>query len=237
MSIDGVARRGGRALPTAVLLAAMLAPAFAWAVGVTPQELSDIDTGMNDIFMQASFGSTPITINFHPVASIFAPALLTIDDEDELDQLFPLGPPAGVFPTVNMFFVDAIMWCGGPGGSIVGCADMPGNDMVLRSSTAAGSNGDVLGAHELGHNLGLDHDPAANNLMFEFLDADDLLTVTQVNTIFSAVGSPLQDPTGAAFVDIQPIFITAIPLPAALPLTLSAVVLIRITARRRRTAA
>ena len=200
-----------------------------------------IDTGMDTIFMQDSFsnalpGTGPIGIRFMPVVSIGAPALLTIDTQAKLADLFALTG-AAAFPTVNMFFVDTLDYCSSFSTNIVGCANTPGHKMVLESGFAADSNGDSLGGHELGHNLGLEHDNSNQNLMFDIINSNNTLTTDQVDDIFFATPppfTPLQFDVSGAYVDILPIFITAIPLPGALPLVLSAAVFLGATGRRRR---
>lgn len=77
-----------------------------------------------------------------------------------------LAQLAGAFPStpgvLNVWFVDEILGCGPR--PVYGCGFLGEGGIAIASRTVAERRGDVL-AHELGHNLGLDHvlDPA--NLM------------------------------------------------------------------------
>ena len=74
-----------------------------------------------------------------------------------MTTLFNLGPDNAASRIVDAFFVDNIGACGGPGSSIVGCADRPGHALVVNSGYAANDTNEVDLGHELGHNLGLMH--------------------------------------------------------------------------------
>jgi Gametolysin peptidase M11 len=135
------------------VLAVLLSSAIAEAATVTIDE-----GGMNAVFSQPSFGDTPIGIRFNPVQEIVAPNLLIIDNLTELQALYALVPyPA---PTVFAFFVDLIKVCTTveevEAGDWNGCAQLPGHALVLDSNSAELNPANLM-AHELGHNLGLEH--------------------------------------------------------------------------------
>jgi hypothetical protein len=219
------------------LLALALAPASGWAATVTTNEAV-----MDSIFSLGSF-STPIDIRFNATVTVNGPVSLfsgsnvVIDTDAKLDDLFALAPSG--LPTVNMFFVDTLDACGGVNPSIIGCANFPGNKLVVESGVAAGGSGAALNAHELGHNLGLDHEiGSGTNLMNPSLSGNTTLTSSQVSTIFSNVGGLglVQTDGGSRFIQITPILLAAVPLPAALPLVLSALSVLGFIGRRRHAA-
>lgn len=211
----------------AYLACAVLAALPAWAGFVTTNQ-AELDA----IYSQKpAFDDAPIDIRFNPSVTINDPALLTIDTEQQLEQLFALG--GNNSPTVDMFFVDSINECGGEQAPpIVGCGAEPGNKLVVESAFAAGSLGAALMGHELGHNLGLDHVTSSDNLMYPILTGHTVLTESQVGTI---LGSPLmQMDNGQRFILITPFAI--VPEPSSMLFALTgAVVMLRLT--RRRTAA
>jgi hypothetical protein len=196
---------------------------------------------LNQIYSQASVKNSPILaglpaseqridIRFNPIVTLSVPSLLTIDTEDQLNQLFALGPHD--VPTVDLFFVDAINECGGEvSPPAIGCGQEPGNKIAVESNFAAiaGAPGSVgLGAaligHELGHTLGLAHvNPPPGNLMNPSLSGNITLTADQVATILGTFGAPgtpgspliQTDPSnGQRFVLITPFAI--VPEPASL---------------------
>jgi hypothetical protein len=190
---------------------------------------------MDAVFSQASF-TDPIDIRFLAQQTIFDSTLLVIDDGAELSALFnhPTNDPT---PTINMFFVDAIQWCGGPaspGFTIAGCANTPGNDLVLNSNFAAGSSGAELAAHEIAHNLGLGHvgnTSSTDNLMNPVLNGNTDLTVAQYNSLITS--SRVQMDGSGMFINIRPILIAAsVPEPTAA--TMFVVAMIGVSVRRRR---
>lgn len=63
--------------------------------------------------------------------------------------------------------VRQIRWCGGPGGSIIGCAPLPSAVVNVSAVRFTASLEGILWAHEYGHNCGLDHRTNNSNaLMF-----------------------------------------------------------------------
>lgn len=179
------------------------------------------EAGMDAIYSQAGFGMTPVDIRFNATVTLIKPQHLILDNAAEVTTLFGLSPTAS--PTVNLFFVDSILGCGataGPG--ITGCASQPGNDIVVRSTTAAGANGAENSAHELGHNFGLPHMNVAGNLMTATGFGNLALTAGQIATILAS--NLIQtDMAGAKFVQITPVLIDA-PEPATMCLVAFAAV-------------
>lgn len=167
-----------------------------------------------------------IDIRFNPSETIVNSALLIINTDQGLGMLFGLGPE--VSPTVNMFFVDAIDICGGVfDAAAVGCADQPGNNMVVENVDGDQAE---LNTHELGHNLGLPHINNQNNIMRPVDFGNTAFNADQINTI---LGSPLvQGPVDGRFIEITPILVTAVPLPTALVLLLSGIGVLGVAGRR-----
>ena len=97
-----------------VTIALALAPAPANARSISTPKLTPI-------FSQATFLSPinrPITINWlTPGAAIVSLSLTTIDTDAELNTLFTLGPDNSLSRIVDVYFVDSILACGGPGGA------------------------------------------------------------------------------------------------------------------------
>ena len=118
---------------------------------------------LDDIFSQTSFGGYDIDIRFNAPLSVVAPVVADLSSTEEFNgnNDFSLSWLAGELQvpnfTVALFFVDTISFCGGPGSNIIGCGSRPGGLIALQSAAAAGNNGTVLFAHELGHNLGSAH--------------------------------------------------------------------------------
>ena len=218
-------------LRTLVVLTGLTVAFASSAATVTTNE-STLDA----IFSQALFGNRTIDIRFDPTVSIVNSSLLTIGNSTQLDALFGLAPKLS--PTVNLFFVDNLSFCGDTSDTnLIGCGDISGNRIVVKSGSAAGGNGGALIAHELGHNLGLDHifPDSGTNLMNATISGNTSLEQTQVDTILS---SPLIQLAGTQrFINITPILITAVatvPLPAGLLLFLSALLVMGFLAAQRR---
>jgi len=191
-----------------VLLATLLSTASSWAAIVTTNE-----TELDSIFSQPSFGATPVDIRFLPTITLVNPSLLDIDNSAEFYNL------VGQFNSSTIhyaYFVDSIDWCGESNPAIVGCAFQPGNDLVIESGFAAGANGAELIAHELAHNLSLEHDELpAGNLLDPTINGNTTLTASQASAILSRP-SVQTDLLGNRFVQIQPVLIAAslaVPVP------------------------
>ena len=185
--------------------------------------VTNIETQLDAIFSQASFGATPIDIRWGAITQLVAPTLLDITMSSEVTDLF--SNHTGGANTVNFYFIDTISACGLTTGvpGIVGCGETPGNDFVVESDFAAHATiGPELLAHDLGHNLGLGHpSPPPLNLMNPFINGNTDLTMAQVATI---LGSPLVqiDQSGQHYIDINPVLVvaSAVPLPGAFVLML-----------------
>jgi hypothetical protein len=120
-------------------------------------------------------------------------------------------------PTVDVFFVESITFCGTDMGGFDGCAfAIPNNSFAVDGGTAATANGTELEAHELGHDLGLVHCPdncgGNPNLMDASGYGSTTLTAAQATIL---LGSPLLQKNGPAnFINLQAI--TFAPEPASL---------------------
>jgi hypothetical protein len=169
-------------LALCALCTTLVVPA-AWAGFVSTNEVK-----LDAIFHQAAFDGTPIDVFFNPTVTIHRPDLLTISTEQQMNAVFGLGRDD---PTIDIFFVDKINECGGDlSPKIIGCGQEPGNRIVVESQFAASNSGAPLIAHELGHNLGLDHFTAGANLMNPTLNGSTLLTPEQVARILAGAGGP-----------------------------------------------
>ena len=224
-------------LKTLCAIAALLAAPFAQAAFVTLHE-----AGMDAVFSQASFGNTPIDIRFGAVTQIVRPDLLDIDTPLKLNNLF--GLHVGSQFVVNFYFVDTISECSGFNVNIIGCGETPGQDFVVESVWAAnntipgGGNisfGLQLLAHELGHNLDLDH-RNGNNLMNPFINGFQDLDAAEVAIIRL---SPLVQGNAREgfFIQINPVLIVDrldVPEPSTAALALAGLLFAGMRSRKLR---
>jgi hypothetical protein len=187
---------------------------------------------LDAIYAQAGFGTDPIDIRFNAATSIVNAPLTVIDDGAEWATLVGLGSNLGS-PTVNMYFVDKILWCGAPTLTTIGCAQQPGNVMALDSSWAANATyGGDLAGHELGHNLNLPHllPDDASNLMNPTISTSFALSAGQITTILAS--ALVQTDAKGKFITIQPIAVL-VPEPATAAQLLAGCALMLLGAARK----
>lgn len=219
-------------LALAVVVCAV--PAGAWAAdGYVTTNEAKLDT----VFAQAGFAAADkIDIRFRSSTSIVNAALTTIDDSADWTSLLGLAGNLAS-PTVNMYFVDKILWCGVASATTIGCAATPGHVLALDSSWAANATyGGNLAAHELGHNLGLSHlDPDNGaNLMNSTISTSFALTAGQITTLLAS--ALVQSDAQGKFISIQPIAVLAaapVPEPASWALLLGGGLLLAVLRRGR----
>jgi hypothetical protein len=191
---------------------------------------------MDAIFGQSIFGANPIDIRFNAEQTIHNSALLTIDSDAEFDLLatYEVGTP-----TVSMFYVDSISFCGSFGEGIVGCGSTPGSLIALDSDFTASEFGGNAEGHELGHNLSLQHVAGTDtNLMNPSVyegQAPAPLTQDQLDAIFQ---SPLvQHDAQGYYISVTPYAVVAsIPEPSSVVLMGLGMALAGIVAVRKRSA-
>jgi hypothetical protein len=218
-SRPGFIKSSFRLYRLAILTAFFVVP---FAVGLADAAFVTLkESEMDDIFGQASFGANPIDVRYLPTITHNDPNLLNIDTSSKRIALFNLFSSSSVH---FAYYVDSVDWCGSFNTGIVGCGDQPGDDYVIESGYASGSNGAELMGHELAHNLALAHHPAPvnDNLMDAVVGsapgppATTTLTVAQANVI---LGRPsIKTDVSGKYVEVQPVLI--IPEPTTLVLAL-----------------
>ena len=199
------------------LKAGVLGLALWGAVAASAGFITTNESRLDAIFSQGGFASATIDTSFNAGLTVVNSALLSIDSDAAFDSLFNLSVYSGrTSNTINMFFVDAINFCGVEG-SYAGCSSNSGNVVVLVSRDVARADiGANLEAHEIGHNLGLDHvNGSGTNLMNPYVTGNFSLDAGQIQTILA---SPLVQTgsNGQRYLSITPIAIVAsIPEPQA----------------------
>lgn len=73
----------------------------------------------------------------------------TIMSRSQFEALKRVGPGVKI--------VRSIRWCGGPGGSIIGCAPVGSREVNLAAVRFTPAQEGILWVHEYGHNVGLSH--------------------------------------------------------------------------------
>lgn len=203
-----------------MVLRRTLAVALIGCTGVASAAMVSFnEVAMDSIFSQTSFGAYNIDIRFTTPLSVVAPGFLSIDSDEEFNgaalSLSALTSQLQIPNfTVSLFFVDQIRFCGIAATNIIGCGSSGGSLIALQSAAAAGSNGTTLTAHELGHNLGLDHLDSSPNLMNGSITGVTTLTQAQIGTFLNlATGTPInpivRNDNGQLYISITPIAILA----------------------------
>jgi hypothetical protein len=231
----------GFSIATTLFVLVALTPTAANAGFVTEQNLTGVYSA-NPPFNAAQ----AITVFWlGPVITITSVNFDTINTAAQQNALFALpgtvvqgkygnGPIQDITlpssPVDDVFFIDNINFCGGPGDGVVGCAPVGGDSVALDSTFAAlgGGFGTQLEGHELGHNLGLDHcqDTPANcpaaqpdgsylDLMNSFINGSTVLNAAQRNTILAS-GLVQNNALLGNFIDLQPIVFAPEPTGLAL---------------------
>lgn len=137
-----------------------------------PTTVTTNEDAADKIYSQPGL-TNAIDIVFLSTMYLYDPTYLIIDNEAEFNSLSLLGV-AG--PTVNMWFVESIAWCGSFG-IYLGCANIDSNFVVM--AEAAAPYLDVT-SHELGHALGLTHDSAGG-------DPKNLMSPGEIHTLVTDI--------------------------------------------------
>jgi hypothetical protein len=123
----------------------------------------------------------------------------TLSDQSDISKGLPPSPapPLSQNPTtINMFFVNKLVPVTPPGGTLYGFAWVNNNGVAIAANTLIGSSARAdTAAHELGHNLGLNHSDIynpgtpANNLM----TAGDTRTLSSLSNVLSNLKAGIAD--------------------------------------------
>lgn len=153
-----------------------------------------------------------IKINFNSAISYVDSRLSTIDDDNELSDLwytsgfstdyFDVDNPTST-SVVNMFIVDNINL-----NDAIGYGELLGNTMVLEESWLNSIYGANLFAHELGHNMGLDHSDELN-IMYPYINKSTFFSHEEIKTINMNLAGLIQFDGNNRYIEVNPIFISS----------------------------
>jgi len=200
----------------------MLALTATAGMPVAAASITLYETRLDEIFAQASFGSTPIDIRFREPVELVAPELLDIDSDADYERLRFTYTERFPVTTIRMFFVDRISFCGKPKRrGIGGCTNS--TIVVLDAQKLRGNPDrqgvDELMAHELAHVfLGNGHTGGRNLMNPSMANGRDELTLEQASRIVHGrVGrsesGPLwvQSDERGRYLEIVPVLVVAKP--------------------------
>jgi hypothetical protein len=218
-------RIAARAAAGLVLLAALAAPSAGVAVTATVDEARLGDT-LGKVYGQGAFGSSPVDVRVAPVTTVGSRELARVTDRSVESAIFDLA--ATFSPGIALVFVESIDWCSGYDREVVGCALRGAPGLFVEAEFAAGPFGPEMIAHEIGHNLGLFH--SDSGLMAPRLNGDLTLTGAEARTVLAS--ALVREDASGRFIDVAPVRIAPIPLPASAQL-LAFGALTLLLARRR----
>lgn len=123
------------------------------SITLTDAEADRILRDMGTVLQNSDTGAdvaTPVQfVRNGPVRVLPATIPATIQTQAQLDALFAAG--------LGVKIVQGIQWCGGPGGSIIGCAPVGSPSVNIAAVPFTDNQEGILWAHEYGHNAGNGH--------------------------------------------------------------------------------
>lgn len=172
-------------------------------------------TELNAIFsQQPAFATGSIEIRFNAAQNFFSNALLSVDVDTDMNIVY--GGTGFAQKTIGMYFVDDISFCGVSSPSTVGCGWTAAGGLVVESSVADDGNfvGANLLAHELLHNLGLNHffSDSQNLMAPTLMSGMGTLLAAQVDTMLLSPFVQVDQATGQRFIQVQPYAVLAEPV-------------------------
>jgi hypothetical protein len=162
------------------------------SVALTEAEVDRILADMGAVLATSDSSTdtaTPVQfVRNGPVRVLPATVAGTIQTQAEWDTLMSAGTGVKV--------VQAIRWCGGPGGSIIGCAPVGNATVNLAVVRFTANQEGILWAHEYGHNTGNGHrTDDTRAIMYPSIGPDH--NVVNATESVRYLSGPLAD-TGAA---------------------------------------
>jgi len=168
---------------------------------------------------QPAFASGSIQIRFNAQQNFYSNALINVDVASDMDIVY--GGNGSSQKTIGMYFVDDISFCGVSSPGIVGCGWTGASGLVVESTVADDGNfaGANLLAHELLHNLNLDHffGDAQNLMAPTLMSGMGTLTAAQVTEMLLSPFVQTDQRTGQRFIEVQPYAVLAEPANNGVP--------------------